>query len=441
MLHNRPMKRTVSTILGLAGFCCISPTAVASGFAVAELSTTGVGTANALVANPDDVGAFAYNPAAMGFHDSSSLALGTLFIGPTFSVDTATGKQDSHGADWVAAPMIQGAVIINDRWRAGVALNAPFGLETRWDVDTFPALAGETPRAIQVLPSPYPPISFDLPNGAQPTSTKAEILDLTPTFAFRVTDDFSVSAGMDYYYAKKARLDSSLTTLSGDGDGYGFNLGALYAADRWSIGAAYRSAATVEIEGQYRPTNADLILLGGLPVAQSASLDLNLPWRLQLGARFKITPELAVEFDWARTGWSEFSDIAVRGVSGQLILKDENNWEDTNAYRLGFTWQALDRTQLRLGYSYDETPQGDDYFSPRIPDNDRHLLGIGLGQDLGRGWQVDVGYMYAWFDGKRTVTGSRAYGGLGEGSNGTTAIAGEYDANAHLIGIELTKTF
>ncbi len=441
MLNNKVIKIVAPAVAGIAGICCMNPTALASGFAVSELSTAGVGTANALVANPDDVGAFAYNPAAMGFHDSSSLALGTLFISPTFSVKTATGNHESHGADWVYAPMIQGAVVINDRWRAGFALNAPFGLETRWDVGTFPAISGETSRDIQVLPPPYPPISFDLPDGPQPTASKAEILDLSPTFAFRVTDDFSISAGMDYYYAKKAKLNSSLTTLSGDGHGYGYNLAALYAADRWSIGASYHSAATVDIEGQYRPTNDTLMLLGVLPNTQGASLDLNLPWRLQVGARFKITPDLAVELDWNRTGWSEFSEIVVKGVGGQVILRDQNNWTDTNAYRIGFTWQALEKTQLRLGYSYDETPQDDDYFSPRIPDNDRHLMGIGIGQDLGQGWQVDFGYMYAWFDGKRKVTGSRPYGGLGDDINGTTAIAGDYDGNAHLIGLELTKTF
>jgi long-chain fatty acid transport protein len=446
MLNNIAIKTLASTVIGLAGFCSVNATALASGFAIAELSTAGVGTANALVANPDDVGAFAYNPAAMGFHDASSLALGTLFIAPSFSVKTSTGNQESHGADWVAAPMVSGALVIHDRWRAGVAVNAPFGLETRWGVNSFPALAGSSDVEVQTTaPPPYPPVpitvTVELPNGAEPTASKAEILDLTPTLAFRVTDDLSVSAGMDYYYAKKARLDSTLTTLSGDGQGYGYNLSALYAADRWSVGVAYHSAATVEIEGSYRPSTDYPALRGVLPVAQNASLDLNLPWRLQVGARFKITPDLAVEFDWTRTGWSEFEDITVKGVGGQVILTDKNNWKDVNAYRLGFTWQVLEQTQLRLGYSYDETPQEDDYFSPRIPDNDRHLLGIGVGQDLGRGWQVDFGYMYAWFDGKREVTGSRPYGGLGDDINGTTAVAGEYDANAHLIGLELTKVF
>jgi long-chain fatty acid transport protein len=446
MLNKPVINRLVPSVIGLAGICSVNTTSLASGFAVAELSTAGVGTANALVANPDDVGAFAYNPAAMGFHDASSLALGTLLIGPSFSVETSSGNNDSHGADWIATPMITGAAVINERWRAGVAVNAPFGLETRWEVNTFPALAGSSDVQVQTTaPPPYPPvpitINVELPNGAEPTASKVEVLDLMPTLAFRVTDDLSVSAGMDYYYAKKARLNSTLTTLSGDGQGYGFNLSALFAADRWSVGVTYHSAATVEIEGSYIPTTDYPALRGTLPPAQDASLDLNLPWRLQVGARFKITPSLAVEFDLKRSGWSEFQEIAVKGSYGQLILKDENNWEDANAYRLGLTWQALERTQVRLGYSYDETPQDEDHFSPRIPDNNRHLLGIGLAQDLGRGWQIDVGYMYAFFDGKRNVTGSRSYGGLGDEINGTTAIAGEYDANAHLIGLELTKIF
>ena len=39
---------------------------------------------------------------------------------------------------------------------------------------------------------------------------------------------------------------------------------------------------------------------------QTAELDLNLPWRLQLGVRYAINPQLAVEVDWTRMGWSQF---------------------------------------------------------------------------------------------------------------------------------------
>jgi len=82
--------RMQAAILG--GLCLHlgSATAVASGFSIPEASALGTAMSNAVVANPEETGAFAYNPAAMGFHDRTSVSLGTLFIGPSFSVDYKT---------------------------------------------------------------------------------------------------------------------------------------------------------------------------------------------------------------------------------------------------------------------------------------------------------------------------------------------------------------
>ncbi|WP_323696849.1 OmpP1/FadL family transporter [Thiorhodovibrio litoralis] len=405
-----------------------------------EISVAGLGSANAMVANPEDPGAFAFNPAAMGFHDQSSIAAGSLFIGPNFSVRTATGSHDSQGADWLAAPMMQAAIKLNDQWWAGLGITAPFGLETRWPTGTFPALTGTTTL----------PTGAEVPISPQPTQSKLETIDFSPTLTYKVSDQLSLSAGADLYWLKSATLNSSLTDLSGDGTGWGFNLSALYKQERWSLGANFHSAATVQVTGSYRPLNDTLAALyaqtgglSGLPPAQSAELDLNLPWRLQLGARYKLTPKLAIEFDWTRMGWSEFNRITVESrTSGQTLLEDQNQWEDSNAYRLGLTYQLTPATLLRFGYAYDENAQPDDYFSARVPDNNRQLISLGVGHQLSDGWRIDAGYMLVMFE-NRDVDGVRPYNPLTDPGdvNGTTAIAGRYEAQAHIIGLEVTKTF
>ena len=125
--------------LGVAG---LTPQAQASGFAVPELSAAGLSLSNALVANPEELGAIPYNAAAMGFQDKSSLSVGALFINFNLSVDTASGKHDSQSPDWVIPPLFQAVAKINEQWRVGLGVNAPFGLETRWEPGTFPALSG-----------------------------------------------------------------------------------------------------------------------------------------------------------------------------------------------------------------------------------------------------------------------------------------------------------
>lgn len=188
-------------------------TAMASGFSLPEVSTLGTGMSNAVVANLEETGALAYNPAAMGFHDRTSVSLGALSIGPSFSVDTATGHHNSASADWVAAPLFQAAFRVHDRWRIGVGINAPFGLETRWKTGIFPELSGEAPVPVA------PGVTLPLPFGPHPTNSELETLALVLTLAYKVNEDLSVAVGLDYYKTNTAQLDSQLTSMSGDGDG------------------------------------------------------------------------------------------------------------------------------------------------------------------------------------------------------------------------------
>jgi long-chain fatty acid transport protein len=409
--------------------------AVASGFSLPELSAAGVGTTNALVANPAEPGAFPYNPAAMAFHPASSLAIGGHLIDPSFTLDNAAGSHTSEGADWVGAPSFQGAFRLSDEWRVGLGINTPFGLETRWGLDTFPALSGATPVKI-------PPIgTVAIPNGNPPTESKLEIFDFVPTASYRVNESFSAAAGLDIYWVKSAVLNSELAGLNGTGTGVGFNLSFLYKHDAWSAGASFHSAATVGIDGSYTPLSPTLVALGILKPAQGATLDLDLPWRLQLGARYAITPALAVEFDWTRTGWSQFNQLQVQTQgAGAVLFTDTNAWSDANAYRIALTYAIRPTTELRLGYSYDETGQGNDNFSARIPDSDRHLFGIGIAQQLGKGYTVEAGYMYVRFK-ERNYSGTHPYTGLGSDLNGSDALDGTYKANASLVALELRKTF
>jgi long-chain fatty acid transport protein len=430
-MTDRTIQRAIGTIIA-AGVLAAPGQGLTAGFSVPEASTAGIGLANALVANPEETGAFAYNPAAMGFHEASSVALGVIMIGPSFSVKTDSGSHDSQGADWLAAPIIQAAFRFKEDWRVGVGVTAPFGLETRWADGTFPALSGTLK-----LPAP-PPLDPNVPRG-HPTASKLEILDVSPTLAYRVNDNLTVSGGLDVYWIKSAQLDSTAGRLSGDGTGLGFNLSALYRYENWSFGAAFRSSTTVGVEGSYRPLSDTLVVIGAIPPAQSAEVDVDLPWRLQIGARYKLTEALAVEVDWTRTGWSLFSTLEVKGKdTGELIFSDRNHWQDTNAYRIGTTYQVRPATQLRFGYAYDETGQDDEHFSARVPDSNRHLFGLGLAQGLGPGLSLEAGYMYVKANDRRFRSN---ISDMGADINGSKAIDGDYEMDAHLIGIEIVKRF
>lgn len=384
----------------------------ASGFAVPEISIAGLGLANALVANTDEVGAIAYNPAIAALQTGNSVSGGLMLVAPSLEVTTATGSHESQGEDLVPIPMGQLAHKWNESTTLVIGVNAPFGLETSWDPNApvFPSFSGV----------------FDV---LHPTDSKVALLDIGGSAAYRVNEHLAIAAGVDLYWATEVLFSAALVESEGDGIGWGWNASAVYEKGPLALGLAYRSAATVDIQG-----SSTFPLSGG--VSAAANADLPIPSRLQAGIRYRFTDRLAAEFDITRTGWSDFDTLLIDNAINPV--ESVNNWDDANAYRLGVSYQLDGRTRLRFGYSYDETPQPREWFSARVPDNDRHLFSVGLNRDLGHGLELDAGYMYVEF--KDYSHRGTAWLPPGE-PNGTSAYDGDYESSVHLLGIGATKRF
>lgn len=398
----------------------------ASGFEVPEQNVTGLALSNALVANPDSQAAIAYNGAAMSFQEGSSFAIGLLSVKPNMKVDTGAGDIDSDANNLLYIPSLTAHTVLSETWSIGISVSAPFGLVTEWPAGTFDA---------------------QYPGGSTiPTKTKLETVDFSPKVSYKLSDNLSLSGGLDYYWMKKVVFNGDINAgapgsnpqanLDGDGHGIGFSLGLMFRQGDWSFGGTYHSKAKVPVKGK-----VDLPA-GALPsfMSNHVHADIELPWHLQLGVRNKTTDKLALEFDVTRTGWSSFDKlVVVQDQYGVDIVTSTNMWDDANAYRLGATYDFTPATQLRVGYTYDETPQAEKHFSPRIPDANRQLFSMGIGHTLSNGWAIDAGYMYVKFD-KRTVNNTTTPV-AGSETNGTSAVNGTYDSSVSLFGIGLTRRF
>lgn len=394
-------------LTALAGsILTLTGTAQASGFAIPEASIAGLGASNALVADHTEPGALPYNPAVAVFQRGHSLGGGLVLINPNLSVSTATGDHDSQGADVVLVPLLQGNYHLNDDIALTVTTTAPFGLETVWDASApgvFPGIVGLV----------------------HPTDSQVELVDLNPAIAFRLNNNLAVSLGIDYYYVKTVEFSADVMASEGDGDAWGWSASALYVQDDWSLGLSFHSAADAGIEG-----SSTVPGIGSSP----ATAELPIPWRLQAGARLQATPDWAVEFDITRTGWSSFDTLVINNSFGGV--SSINNWNDANAYRLGVTYQMNSKTRLRAGYTFDKTPQPREFFSARIPDNDRHLFSVGMSHQISKDMEVDAGYMFVSFE-DYTHAGAPFTGE----PNGSLVYDGDYSAHVHIFGLGLTKRF
>ncbi len=401
-----------------------APTAWASGFRLPEASVYGMSSANAVVADPKARGALAYNPAAMSFHPGVNLVAGVAAVDPAIAVTTAAGQSESDVDTPLYAPNLVVMGHAGPAVSLGLSVNSPFGLETNWPDETFPGFIS-TP-----LPSPpFPPGTIiDL---LEPSRSKLEMANFNPNVAFRLGTNASIAAGVDYYWVKDLRLDTQGIRFSGDGNGTGFNLAFMHAAGSWSTGFSWRSRVTTDVAGS---TSA-----GGLTAA--ANTEITFPAMIQVGVRNQTTPTLALEFDIEHTDWSSFNALVIShshpGLASPIV--NTNAWGDALAFRFGGALDVGPATQLRFGYTRDQSPNKDTHFSARVPDADRQLFSVGVGQTVGT-WMLEAGYMYVLWD-DRNYDSAAPFGSFGTDASGTNLYNGAYEGNAHILGLGVNGKF
>ena len=382
----------------------------ASGFSIPEISIGGLGTSNAVTANPKMLGAVPYNPSLAAFHEGTTIAGGLMVVHAdaeaTTAAPNAVSTTNFQGKDNVFIPNLSLTHKFNEQITLAFNTSVPLGLSTNYPVNTFSILTATN----------------------SPTKSQVEVIDFSPSLAFAVNNNTSVALGIDYYWARKVAFDTGALQNKGDGDGWGWNVSASHVTGPWSIGASFRSHVEADISGS-------TTFLGAAFGGTTTTLDI--PWRVQIGVRYQFNPELALEGDISRIGWSSFDILSIKTTPVGTI-NSNNHWDDTNAYRLGGTYQLSEDTELRFGYTFDKTGMPDAYYSARIADADRHLFSIGLEKQLGNGLAIEGGYMLVKFRDKSLRATAATVPGE---PNGSPAYNGDYSTTVHLFGVGLSKRF
>ncbi|TDY01686.1 OmpP1/FadL family transporter [Thiohalophilus thiocyanatoxydans] len=412
--------RLSRAVLLATGLTLIGSHALASGFRIPEVSTVGTATSNALVANTTETGALAYNPAAMSFHDANAINAGLTRITYEPKVDpdngTATG---STGEDTFLIPNGYFMVDGYDNMSFGLAINAPFGLETEWPSGTFGGFAGQS-----VL---------------ETSLSRIKMFNVNPNIAWQLDDSSSFAFGVNYYDLDELVFNNHGVDLKGSGGDLGWNVAYQKKMNnKLTFGANYRSAVEVDLSGSFHAFDAS----SPKNTPQAAYSKLEFPDMFQAGFHYQITDKLGVELDAEYTGWSSFDKITVVNGGGTELTSSTNNWDDTWAYRIGAIYQMNPKTKLMFGYSYDESPQPDEHFSARVPDDDRQLFSLGMTRDFGS-WDLELAYMLVDVD-DRDVNSTDSYDPTADPSmepNGTDVYNGTYESDSDLISVGMSMEF
>jgi len=364
--------------------------AQAGGFALREQSAVGLGNAFAgAAAGGSGLGSMFWNPATMTNYAGIQSSLSLIAIMPNSKVTPTSGTssflQGSNGltdtgdmAQDAVIPASYGSYQVNDSVWLGLSINTPFGLVTQNPYNWAGQIFGRTSKVMSI--------------------------NATPTLAYRITDQFSVAAGVQIMKFK-VRLTQATgisagaasATLEGDDVAFGYTLGATYKPmPGTEIGIGYRSQVKPKLEGTLTTTSAIDI-----------HSDLTLPDQVTVGLRQTLTDDftLLAGFEW--THWSKFSRFPVLTTSGAtattLAFDYKNGWYASlgGEYKMNKDWT------LRAGLGFEHSPINNDNRSVRLPDSNRTWTSIGATYALNDIISLDASYAHLFAkNGTITSTGS-----------------------------------
>jgi len=388
-------KMLLTTLAISCALATVSRSVSAAGFQISEHSASGLGRAFAgEAAIADNAATLARNPASLTMLEGTSISNGITYIDPNVQVEFSNGQfidaVEDSAAPYALVPNAFMSHQLNDKLTIGFGSYADFGLASDYSDEVneeFGAIAGDT--AITVI-------------------------NLNTSLAYKINEHFAIGASGSILLAKaelnrygaNSRLDkynNISASLEGQGIGFGYKVGGLYKLNenhRWGI--AYTGASDVDMEGEFSgiQLNTNDAIFDYVEGADG-ELTLNLPSILEISGYHQLTDQFAMHYSWVRTGWSSFEEILGTSINGECSSKGENDnvclqkteeWQDSNRYALGATYQINDNWAIRSGVAYDETPT-DEHLTASIPDSNRMWYSAGMSYYTGQ-HAFDLGVTY-----------------------------------------------
>lgn len=401
----------------------------AAAFQLLEGNASGLGNAYAgSAAVAEDASTVFFNPAGMTLLPGRNVAFSVDLVRPSakFSNQGSTvppgqgvGGNGGDAGDWAGIPAGYMTWQLTDRLFAGLGVGAPFGLKTQYDsswAGRFHAIKSEI-----------------------------KTVNINPSIAFKVNDVFSIGLGVNFQ-----RIDADLTRaqntggglqalarIKGDDTAWGWNVGALFQlAPDTRLGVAYRSKVDYKLEGTARFSSitaaAGTVAFLNQNFGGNVTADVELPDTATFSVMQKISNRWTMLGDVSWTGWSTLQKLEVNRAAGGNVTTEDLKWRDTWRVAFGGTYAYTDALNLKFGLAWDQTPVRDTSRLPRVPDEDRVWLSVGVQWRPDATSAVDVGYAHLFVkDAKISANGGAAKGFL----------VGEYENSVDILGVQYSTRF
>jgi long-chain fatty acid transport protein len=405
---------------------------------------------SAFTAVADDASTAWYNPAGIAFVEGTRVMAGgdvLLVPGTDYTTNSSTLVDPVAGAPFTPlVPFPTTSLSAADKTfviphvyisynEAGsklsysLGINSPFGLETDWPNTAANPFAGKN------------------------TFSRLNMVMVNPNVTYKINDNFSIAVGIDYANAYKLDLNNSIQSLTGDGDGWGANVAALYKGDGFNVGVSYRSRIEIALNGT-ATAQGSLKAFGA--TSSAATTSVTLPDQVNVGIAYMPNDEwtLSLDVDWVN--WTTYDVISIKYGSAAYLARINalrnflgaapitqtdlpQNWDATVAFRLGAEWKYAPNMRARFGYVYDPTPINDVDFSPSVPgpENKRQLFSVGYSYDVNNAATIDLAYAYVLMD-DRNQTASPV-GDVPGAPN--TVKNGLYQSQVHIVAASLAYRF
>lgn len=354
------MKNFRGMVFVAAGLCAAG--VWASGFGLYEASSPTYALGGAVLGRAVDASANFFNPATLSDLTNITVTLGFMTEHPRgrMKSDFPGGHTAKMDPGVFALPHFHLAVPLPWDFTFGLGMMPEYGLGSKYDDN------------------------WDLRFNSLETTVTS--FTLNPNLAYRVTDDWSVGAGMRFLFFDFEQYSRPAPTvlqrLKGDNDfkDFGWQVGTKYdLLDNLSLGLVYKSKTVVHVRGKSHPSGyrslPDPYYSTFAAIDGGARTKLVLPQSLTFGLNWDITETWHLGAAVAWTDWSSVGtlDFNLNGIHKPIHL----DWEDTWRFSLAPSWDFAENWTWLGSYVF-ETDCCGEQDSTMLPPSERHMVSTGL---------------------------------------------------------------